>query len=185
MSGAVSETTELQTIVTTVLCVARLGEADRRGWWASHGFGAAGRVVLGQRMPRTWRAAATELDVASAANRHDEVIDRAGAVHLFSDRWPVRRWASAWVAEQKTAEHPDPLLEWLETATDDDLCERLAITGAPTGEEIGQAVRLGTVELPDHGEPADYLDAVRRLGNAYVAIETPLRVPYLEVTTSS
>ena len=53
--------------------------------------------------------AAIELDMAAAANRHNEIIERRNAVHLFSDNWPVRRWASAWVAEQKTAAPPDEL----------------------------------------------------------------------------
>src|SRR5215212_4623848 len=98
--------TALTEVVRSVLLVARLGEADRQGWWGTQSFGAAGRVVLKQRLPRTWRMAAIELDIAAAANRHNEVIDRPNAVHLFSDNWPVRRWASSWVAEQKTANPP-------------------------------------------------------------------------------
>ncbi len=99
---------DLRSIVETVLRVARLGEVDHYGWWGTHSFGAAGRVVLGQRLPRTWRMAAIELDVASAANRHNEIIDRSNAVHLFSDNWPVRRWASAWGDGGNRAPHCQP-----------------------------------------------------------------------------
>jgi hypothetical protein len=181
MNTTVADTKELHALVKTVLSVARLGEADRRGWWASHGFGAAGRVVLTQRMPRTWRMAAIELDVLSAANRHNEVIDRAGAVHLFSDRWPVRRWASAWVSEQKTSNEPDPLFGWLETATADEIAETLTIDVPPRVEAIGQALRIGSDDLPEQATPAGLLTTVQKLGAAYLIIESTMQVPYLEV----
>jgi len=107
--ASVASAGEVDKIVGATIRVARLGEADMRNWWGSRGFGAAGRVVLKQRLPRTWRMAAVELDLASATNRHNEAISRPTAVHLFSDHWPVRRWAAAWVAEQKTAPEPDRL----------------------------------------------------------------------------
>ena len=78
---------DLESIVKSVLLVARLGEADRRGWWGTQSFSAVGRVVLRTRLPRTWRMAAIELDTAAAANRHNEIMDRPNAVHLFSDNF--------------------------------------------------------------------------------------------------
>lgn len=181
MTSTTSDSTQLRSIVRTVLAVARLGEADRLGWWASHAFGAAGRVVLAQRMPSTWRLAAIELDISAAANRHDEVIARPDVVHLFSNRWPVRRWVSAWVAEQKTVEEPDEMVSWLETATRDDLVAAVQVPEAPGGDQVGPAIRLGTIEVGEDPRPEDLLTSVRQLGNAYAAMGSSLRVPFFEV----
>ena len=86
--------------------------------------------------------AAIELDIAAARNRHDEIIDRRNAVHLFSDNWPVRRWTSAWVAEQKTANPPDPFFEELETITAEEIADLLRQGRA--GASVDQkAVRSG------------------------------------------
>ena len=179
MAAAVSAP-EVDEIVGTTIRVARLGEADLRNWWASRGFGAAGRVVLKQRLPRTWRMAAVELDLASATNRHDDVIDRANAVHLFSDRWPVRRWAAAWVAEQKTASQPDRLFEQLETVTLDQLEQSLRNDGDARVEPVSGALRVGSIERSALTEPGAIGAAVRDLAKGYVGHESFI-VPYYEV----
>jgi hypothetical protein len=177
-TGDVANADDLARIVRSVLLVARLGEADHRGWWGTRSFGAAGRVVLKQRLPRTWRMAAAELDLAAAANRHDEIIERRNAVHLFSDNWPVHRWTTAWVAEQKTAGSRDPLFEELEALTLD------AIAGELRTDEVtdltGQAARIGSVDPTSFGSPADLLSSVARLAAAYAEMDS-FTVPYLEV----
>lgn len=173
------ESPALTEIVRAVLLVARLGEADRRGWWGTGSFGAAGRVVLKGRLPLTWRMAAVELDVAAARNRHNEVIERRNAVHLFSDNWPVRRWASAWVAEQKTADPADEFLEALETITTVAILDRLRTDGAATPAS-GQAVRVGAVSSSDFDSPEALLPAVGALAATYADL-TSFAVPYLEV----
>ena len=179
MTSAIS-TNDVDEIVASVIRVARLGEADLRNWWGSRSFGAAGRVVLKQRLPRTWRMAAVELDLASAANRHNDVIDRPNAVHLFSDRWPVRRWTAAWVAEQKTEDEPSEIFELLETATLDGIEARLRADRRPKVESLGVALRAGTIERPLLGDPVAVVDAVRTLAAAYVGLET-FAAPFLEV----
>ena len=180
VTSAVS-THDVDEIVASAIRVARLGEADLRNWWGSRAFGAAGRVVLKQRLPRTWRMAAVELDMASATNRHNDVIDRPNAVHLFSDRWPVRRWATAWVAEQKTEDEPSEIFELLETATLEAIEADLCIDEKPKVESLGDALRVGTIERSLLGEPAAVADAVRTLVAAYVGLET-FAAPFLEVT---
>ncbi len=172
------ELAELTNIVHSVLLVARLGEADRRAWWGTQSFGAAGRVVLRQRLPRTWRMAAIELDVAAARNRHDEIIDRSNAVHLFSDNWPVRRWASAWVAEQKTADLPDDFLATLETITIEEAGSRLRIVKPP--QVSGNALRVGTVTRDQFQSPGKLVSSVQRLASVYADLDA-FAVPYLEV----
>lgn len=179
MASAVS-TTDTDEIVGLTIRVARLGEADLRNWWASRGFGAAGRVVLKQRLPRTWRMAAVELDLASAANRHNEVINRSNAVHLFSDHWPVRRWTAAWVAEQKTASRSDAIFEQLESATLDQIEAEIGSGGRAAMEPAQGALRVGTIERSLLADTATIAAAVRHLGHSYVGLDTFV-VPYLEV----
>lgn len=170
---------DLAGIVRAVLLVARLGEADRQGWWGTQSFGAAGRVVLKQRLPRTWRMAAVELDIAAAANRHNEVIDRPNAVHLFSDNWPVRRWATSWVAEQKTADPPADLFEELEAIPYDVLAAELG--GSPSvGGGDSAAVRVGEVHETDLESPECLTPLVAQLASVYAAASRFV-VPYLEV----
>lgn len=179
VNGRTQDVARTEAIVRHVLLVARLGESDRRSWWGTRSFGAAGRVVLGQRLPRTWRMAAAELDIAAARNRHDEVIERRNAVHLFSDNWPVRRWASAWVAEQKTAEPPDPFFADLETISTDDIAGRLS--GADLPAISGTAVRLGTVAESEFNDVDGLAPKVALLAAAYAEMES-FCVPYLEVS---
>ena len=169
----------LQEIVTDVINVARLGEANARGWWGTQSFGAAGRVILRQRLPTTWRMAAVELDIAAAANRHNDVIDRPNAVHLFSDNWPVRRWASAWVAEQKTAEVADPYFDWLESAAADDLVAELPPSSSATFD--GRASCIGSVSQADFDSPESLRSAVTSLAAVYASLKDSFTVPYLEV----
>lgn len=171
---------QIDTIVRAVLLVARLGETDRRSWWGTRSFGVAGRVVLKQRLPRTWRMAAAELDVAAARSRHDEIIERRNAVHLFSDNWPVRRWTSAWLAEQKTEDPPDPWFEVLEAISAEDIAGSLR--GPGSGIEIrGTAARLGTIDRATFQSPEDLTASVLLIAAAYADMDS-FGVPYLEVS---
>lgn len=178
-----SERTQIERIVRVVLCVARLGEADHRGWWGTNLYGAAGRVVLGQRLPRTWRMAAAELDLAAAASRHNEILDRRNAVHLFSDNWPPRRWAGAWVAEQKTATPPDGFFEWLEKVSSDGVIDNLKVGRSErkrVTEPNGRVLRVGSVRRADLVQPTRLESAVTQLATAYTDLGD-FAVPYLEV----
>ena len=155
-------------------------ETDQRKWWGTASFGAAGRVVLKSRVPRTWRMAAMKLDIAAARNRHDdEVIERRNAVHLFSDNWPVRRWASAWVAEQKTADPVDGIFE--ETREHLRRRHRRLAPGSETRSMVtGTAVRLGSVNAADFRSPQALASSVATLAGAYAEMDG-FTVPYLEV----
>ncbi len=177
---SVMSTSDVDEIVGSTIRVARLGEADLRNWWGSRAFGAAGRVVLKQRLPRTWRMAAVELDLASAANRHNDAIDRPNAVHLFSDRWPVRRWTAAWVAEQKTEEEPSEIFGLLENATLEMIEDHLRTHKRPKSQSLGDARRVGTIDRSSLEDPTEVIDAVRMLATAYVGRESFV-APFLEV----
>lgn len=177
--SANGNSTALTEVVRAVLLVARLGEADRRSWWGTQSFGAAGRVVLKQRLPRTWQMAAVELDVAAARNRHDEIIERNNAVHLFSDNWPVRRWASAWLAEQKTADPPDEFFPKLAVIADEEIADLLRVQGAKTASS-SNAVRVGAVNRGALGSVEELAGSVRTLASVYADMDA-FAVPYLEV----
>lgn len=123
--------------------------------------------------------AAAELDLTAAANRHDEIIERRNAVHLFSDNWPVRRWTTAWVAEQKTATPPDAFFEELEESTPDTIATALR-NGTVAGLK-GQAVRLGSIDQATFASPADVRKSVELLAAAYADMDG-FTVPYLEVS---
>lgn len=167
-------------IVRALLVVARLGEVDHHGWWGTRSFGAAGRVVLKQRLPRTWRMAAIELDMLAATNRHNDIIDRSNAVHLFSDNWPVRRWVQAWVSEQKTTVPPDPFLERIEVASTDELVAELGdrATSSPSN---GKAIKIGSLPSSGFSEPDDVVDRVLELASIYPTLSDSFAVPYYDI----
>ena len=175
------DSAKVDDVVRDTICVARLGEADLRNWWASRAFGTAGRVVLKQRLPRTWRMAAVELDLASATNRHNDVINRPNAVHLFSDNWPVRRWAAAWVAEQKTAPEPATLFDELEHASLEAIEAHLQPGNVDKARPAAGAHRMGTINRSDLDNHTAIVYAARTLATAYVGSESFI-VPYLEVS---
>ena len=173
-------TPDIDTAVQLAIQIARLGEADCRNWWGSRAFGAAGRVVLKQRLPRTWRMAAVELDLASATIRHNEIMSRSNAVHMFSDRWPLRRWTSAWVAEQKTEETPHEIFELLESTTTDTIESHLQTYASAAPENLGDAIRVGTIRRSSLSDPSAVLGSTRALAATYVGLEV-FAVPFIEV----
>lgn len=175
---AVEETTKL------VLGVARLGEVDLGGWWGSHGLDRTGSYVLARTFRRTWRSAALELDIEAAQRRHaDATGGRTTALHLFSDQLPFRRWATAWLAEQKTASELSPLFD--ELALWDLRTARTSIEQwagqAPSPEVVGEGLRVGALGRSELDDPSVLISAARLLAGAYLAIDGPFRVPYFDL----
>jgi len=170
--------------VKLVLGVARLGEVDLAGWWNTHGLDRTGQYVLTRAFRRTWRSAALELDIASAARRHaDATAGRRTALHLFSDELPLRRWATSWLAEQKTAEVISPLFD--ELASWDTDSARAAIrdwTGSsPRGEAVGEGLRLGALTKSETEDVDGLLGAARMLAGAYAHLDDSFRAPYFDL----
>lgn len=168
--------------IRLVLGISRIGEEGLRGWWRSHGLGKGGQYVLGKSFPRTGRSAALELDILSAAHRHDDLLERSTALHLFSSAFPFRRWAEAWLAEQKTlAADPlfDELASWdLELALN---TMRAWAGESPRGEHVGEGLLLGQVaqsELEDHVQLLPY---ARLLAASYLDQDAGLRPPYFDL----
>ena len=172
-------------LVKLLLAIARLGEADLFGWWNSRGFTEAGEYVLGESWPRTWQWSALEGDIFSAERKHAEVLGRPTALHLFSDRLLVKRWAIAWLREQKVVGHADGFLSRIRTWTKETAVRDIAEWAKlrpPQGEIIVECRRLGVVTENDLKVSKRSETLVRQLAAAYVdRSPEEFRFPYFEI----
>lgn len=170
--------------VRMVLGVARLGEVDLRGWWSCHGLDRAGSFVLRRAFPRTAGPAGLELDMLSARRRHDDALARrSNALHLFSDGLPFRRWASAWLSEQKAASTADPIFDelagWEVSSGEASLREQ---AGEPeAGQVLADGLRLGQLHASDLDDDDTLLAIARRLAAAYADLGDEFKAPYLDL----
>jgi hypothetical protein len=173
--------------VALLLGVARLGEASLLGWWRAHGLDQSGAFVLSGSFPRTWRCAALELDLASAARRHQELLPRPGALHLFSDGLPYRRLAAAWLAERKTT-GPSPLIDvltdWDVSSGTVALAEWADATANGEAKRLGPAMCLGSLAPAAIQQEATLESACCRLAVAYLDMKgsADFVPPYFELS---
>jgi hypothetical protein len=159
-----------ESVVKLLLAIARLGEADLFGWWRSRGLTQAGEYVLGSAFPRTWQWSALEGSVLSAARRHEEVLGRPTALHLFSGRLPAVRWAIGWLREQKVAGSHDGFLSRIRAWTRETALRDMAGWAAiqpPKGEVVAEGRRLGVVATQDLQAPDRCEELIRLLAAAY------------------
>lgn len=168
--------------IRLMLGIARLGEQGMRGWWRSHGLSKGGQYVLRKTFSRTFRAAALELDIVSAAHRHDDLLGRQTALHLFSSALPFRRWTEAWLAEQKTLP-PDPLFDELADWNADAAvsCLREWAGTESTGEPVGDGLLLGQISADELADEATIGAYARLLAAAYLGQDAGLRPPYFDL----
>ena len=169
--------------VRLVLHVARMGELDIFGWWRCHGLSRTGQYVLKRAFPRTWRAAALQVDLMAAERRHEDALDkRTSAVHLFSGQLPLMRLASAWLAEQKPSE-PDPLFEELAVLDREAAVGRVsALAGVDAqGEVLGNGLRVGQVTASELDDPSLAWQVGRLLGAAYAGLGEQFLAPYVDL----
>ncbi len=134
---------------------------------------------------RTWKPAALELDVAAASRMHQELLGRSTALHLFSDLLPFRRWATGWLAEQKTAREPDSILDTLQHWTRDDSTEILrswcGAVDPPPAEPLGEGLLLGRLAATEVDDPAMLYQTARLLTVTYLDQNNSLRPPYFDL----
>ena len=180
-----TDSTTTTDVVRLVLGVARLGENDLRGWWKGHALDRTGQYVLSSMFRRTWRPAALELDIAAASRMHEELLGRTTALHLLSDRLPFRRWATGWLAEQKTAPELDPLLGilagWSPEESTDTLRTWCGAAQPGRGEPLGDGLLLGRLTSSEIVDPATLQQTARLLAGAYLDQTGPLRPPYFDL----
>jgi len=116
---------------------------------------------------------------------HEELLGRSTALHLFSELLPFRRWAIGWLAEQKTAPQPDPLLLSLESWTAENSIDSLVAWcgGAkrPQGERLGDGLFLGRLTAAEIDDPATLHHTACLLAAAYLDQTGPLRPPYFDL----
>jgi hypothetical protein len=138
--------------------------------------------VLSGAFPRTWRWAALELGIASAKRRHEEVLARPTALHLFSDQLPFRRLASAWLAEGKTGGDPSRIEEFAGWTTQRATDSLRAWTGMPpaVGEIVGSGLLLGRLTSSELHDAATLVSVARQLAAAYLDLDE-FRAPYFDL----
>ena len=172
-------------IVRLVLGVARLGENDLRGWWDGHALDRTGQYVLSGMFRRTWRPAALQLDLSAAGRMHDELLGRSTALHLFSDSLPFRRWATGWLAEQKTTDAASDLVTTMETWTAEQAVTTIrgwcGPVRPPQGETLGNGLLLGRLSNPDLDDPAILSKTARALCASYLGQGETLHPPYFNL----
>lgn len=146
-----------------LLGVARLGDGDLRRWWNSSALDPdVGNYIVPATFPRTGKVAAAQLLLLSAARRHQQILPRSNAIHLFSDRLPFHRWTWNWLAGQKTRAETDPLIGELESWRDHaDARKRLTEWTGPrgAGELVAGTAELGTLGESELGAPGQLGDA--------------------------
>jgi hypothetical protein len=172
------------TLVKLLLGIARLGEADLFGWWRSRGLTETGEYVLGSALPRTWAWSALEGDVLSAVTRHEEVLGRPTAIHLFADRLPAKQWAIGWLREQKVAGRTDGFLArvrgWNRETALRDIGEWAAVQ-PPRGTTLAEGRLLGSVSGEELQAPGRAETIIRMLAAAYVDRPEAFRFPYFDL----
>lgn len=170
-------------VIDLVLGVARLGEAGLRGWWQSHGLDQAGQYVLGGSFPRTWLCAALELAVASAKRRHEEMLGRPTALHLFSDELPFHRLTRAWLAEQKTGGDTSRIDCFANWTTETAVVSLRSWAGmSVTGEVVGTGLLLGRLNNAELRDSETLTSIAKQLTAGYVDQPRDFRAPYFDLT---
>ncbi len=143
------------------------------GWGRCHGLSSTGAFVLGRLFRRTASAAALELDIGSAAQRHSDALGRPSAIHLFSDELPIKRLALEWLAEQKLEPQQHDLIGQLASWNSD--TARAALVewaGEPdSGERLADGLRLGAVTRGDLADPTRYREIACSLAATYATLD--------------
>lgn len=161
-----------------LLAVVRLGDADRLGWWRSHGLDETAEYLLNQSFPNTWMATGVELAMESARVRHDSALERPTAIHLFSDYMPFHRLLRSWLIEQKL-EGDTESLSWLAEATVKELRELLG--HETVGERRADGLFLGELPRASLAEADSERNLLHQLTGAYLSLESQFLAPYVDL----
>lgn len=164
--------------IDALLSVVRLGDADRLGWWRSHSLDEAGEYVLAHTFPNTWQATAVELAMESARIRHNMMLGRPKAVHLFSDYLPFHRELKAWLIRRKL-DRDFSLLNRLARSSVDDLKVKLG-TGF-VGESRGDGIYMGDISRESLEDTVALQECLKLLTSAYAGLAGRFAAPYLDL----
>ncbi len=170
----------LGSLIAPTLAVARLGEADLRGWWRSNGASATGAFVLEGRFPRTRRVLGLEIALAAAERRHlEEFGEQGDFVHLFSATLGAARLARAWLAERKTESAEAELVGTLHSRSTSELEALIPpLDQSSKAVTFGARARIGEISVKDLQDPARRATTVQLLARSFIDHSPAL--PYLE-----
>lgn len=165
--------------IRLVLGVARLGEADLNAWWSSQGLNPSVSFALAG-FRRTGAVVGAELALLSATRRHDQLLPRRNAVHMFSPHLPFVGWAGAYLAELKS-NCTRKLLEELSGWTN------LKVAAAALEvwrDDLGHSdAAPSTVTTADLADPPVAIALLARFVDAYLAASGELSVPYVDLAS--
>lgn len=164
--------------LNALLCVVRLGDADRLGWWRSHSVDGTAEYVLGESFPNTWMATGVELAMESARVRHEQLLERTTAVHIFSDYLPFHRLLRNWLIERKLERDLEPL-SWLPQASLDDLRARLPEPAS--GERRASGMYMGELPRAAIDDPEAVEATLTKLAGAFAGLNEEFVAPYVDL----
>jgi hypothetical protein len=125
-------------------------------------------------------ATGLELAMESARIRHDTLLDRRTAVHLFSDYLPFHRMLRSWLIERKLERDLEPLT-WTRDADTNDLARRIG--GVVKGERRANGLYLGQVTLAQLEDDGYQEQLLQQLGGAYLGLGDEFVAPYVDLAT--
>ncbi len=178
LNAETSQDVEPAAAIRLVLGVSRLGEADLAGWWSSQGLNPAVRFALAG-FRRTSSIVGAELALLSATRRHQQVLPRPNAVHLFSPLLPFARWAHAHLAELKSVGESELIDELRSWTTPEDATGRIADWIAVAGPSPQQRSVVSSGDLASG--PAR-LDLLVQLATGYIGQTGQLDIPYVDLS---
>ncbi len=182
VSSATAETSrdvDSMAAIRLVLGVARLGEADLAGWWSSQGLNSAVEFALAG-FRRTSLIVGAELALLSAIRRHEQVLPRQNAVHLFSSHLPFSHWTRAHLAELKStgaSELVDELRAWTTVEQAD---QRLSewIEASASATDLRSTVTADELAIPETRAAL-----LVHLAAGYLDQSGQLDIPYIDLAT--
>ncbi len=163
--------------VRLVLGVARLGEGDLARWWSSQGLNPAVRFALAG-FRRTGMVIGAELALLSASRRHQQILARPTAIHLFSPHLPFVGWTIAYLAELKTVGTSE-LLEELSSWTSTELATDVVRTWRAALGPLEH--RVDPVTPDDLADPLVTTALLGQFVDQYLTMSGELSVPYVDL----
>lgn len=176
VSVSISQEETAELAVSVLIGVARLGEADLANWWSSRGLDPDVRFALSG-FPNTSKYLGAELAVLSAKRRHEQLLRRDTALHLFSPLLPFLGWTNAYLAERKTEPRLDFVDQLLVSGVDD---VRAQLRGWVTaiGVDAHGGLPISAADLRDLGVATQIMVL---LAGQYLELEGEFTPPFMDL----
>lgn len=170
--------------------IARLGERDSFAWWDSSAGTDDGLYALQRLFARTAPWVGIELSIAAARARHEALLPKVRAVHLFDLGSQTERVLGSMIRELKVAQKSPE--EWwpctavvLSVSSVGEALRLVGLAGTSLEDRLApsdRAVCVGEVDEAALGEP---LGLAQRLVEGYChSTKSSLVVPYLRLVAA-